>query len=232
VSPYVRTVKTASRATAVQIVYSSRHGSRDIEHIGSAHDEAGLEVLKAAARQRLAADQDELDVGLERTEHARRGAGRGPLPIMSSRMGHLWDALSHVYDKLGFGHTCGRMRCSASWCWPGSSTPPGRWRTSRATTSRATCSSASRVPDVLVEGGLTENGWVRVDPLTLAPPFPGIYPLGDCAETGTPKAVVFVESAAWPSPTRSLPVSGAAGHAVRRQRPVLRRNGRRRSGPS
>jgi len=33
--PYVRTVKTASGATAVQIVYSSHHGSRKIEHVGS-----------------------------------------------------------------------------------------------------------------------------------------------------------------------------------------------------
>jgi hypothetical protein len=67
VSPYVRTVKTASGATAVQIVHSSRRGSRDVEHIGPAHDDAELEVLKAAARQRLVAGQDELDLGLERT---------------------------------------------------------------------------------------------------------------------------------------------------------------------
>ena len=46
-SPYVRAVKTASGATAVQIVYSSRRGSRDIEHLGPAHDGAELEVLKA-----------------------------------------------------------------------------------------------------------------------------------------------------------------------------------------
>jgi len=44
VSPYVRTVKTASGARAVQIVHSSRFGLRDIEHIGSAHDDAELEV--------------------------------------------------------------------------------------------------------------------------------------------------------------------------------------------
>ena len=55
VSPYVRTVKTSSGATAVQIVYSSHCGSRDIEHLGSAHDGAQVELLKAAARQRLAA---------------------------------------------------------------------------------------------------------------------------------------------------------------------------------
>jgi hypothetical protein len=63
--PYVRTVKTTSGATAVQVVWSSRRGSRKIEHLGSAHDEAALEVLKAAAQQRIAAGQPELDVGLE-----------------------------------------------------------------------------------------------------------------------------------------------------------------------
>lgn len=57
-SPYVRTVKTASGARAVQIVHSSHRGSRDIEHIGSAHDDAELAALKAAARQRLAAGQE------------------------------------------------------------------------------------------------------------------------------------------------------------------------------
>jgi hypothetical protein len=78
--PYVRTVKTKSGATAVQIVYWSRRGSREIEHLGSAHDEVELETLKAAARQRLVAGQLELALGLE-------PAGAGPLPITSSRMG-------------------------------------------------------------------------------------------------------------------------------------------------
>jgi Transposase DDE domain len=95
--PYVRTVKTASGATAVQIVYSSRCGSRDIEHIGSAHDDAELELLKAAARQRLAAGQGELDLGLD------TGGAGGPLPITASRMGCLLDALSRAYDVLGIG---------------------------------------------------------------------------------------------------------------------------------
>ena len=104
---YVRTVKTASGATAVQVVYSSRRGSRDIEHIGSAHDDAELALLKAAAGQRLAAGQGELDLGLERTGPARRGTGGGPLPITSSRMGHLLDALEHAYRVLGFGDAAG-----------------------------------------------------------------------------------------------------------------------------
>ena len=95
-SPYVRTVKTGSGAAAVQIVYSSRRGSRDIEHLGSAHDDAGVEVLKAAALQRLAAGQGELDLGLG------DAAPGGPLPITSSRVSHLLRALAHGYRVLGF----------------------------------------------------------------------------------------------------------------------------------
>jgi hypothetical protein len=44
--PYVKAVKTRSGATAVQVVWSSRRGSREIEHFGSAHDDAELEALK------------------------------------------------------------------------------------------------------------------------------------------------------------------------------------------
>jgi hypothetical protein len=98
---YVRTVKTSSGARAVQIVWSFRRGSRRIEHIGSAHDAAELEALQAAARQRLAAGQLELDLGMA-------GPGpSGPLEIASSRMGHLLDALSRAYDALGFPQATG-----------------------------------------------------------------------------------------------------------------------------
>ena len=99
--PYVRTVKTKSGATAVQIVWSSRRGSRNIEHIGSAHDESELEALKAAAGQRIADGQLELDLGLE------DAAPAGPLPIMSSRMGRLLDALERGYRALGLDEAAG-----------------------------------------------------------------------------------------------------------------------------
>jgi hypothetical protein len=98
---YVRTVKTASGATAVQIVYSFHRGSRHIEHLGSAHTAAEVELLKAAARQKLAAGQGELDLGLG------VGAPGGPLPITSSRMGCLLDALARAYDVLGFTAVAG-----------------------------------------------------------------------------------------------------------------------------
>ncbi|WP_448808609.1 NAD(P)/FAD-dependent oxidoreductase [Agromyces bauzanensis] len=53
-----------------------------------------------------------------------------------------------------------------------------------------------KVPDVLVEAGLTEDGWVAVDRRTLETRHPGVYAIGDCAETGIPKAGTFAESAA------------------------------------
>lgn len=73
----------------------------DIEHIGSAHDDVRVEVLKAAARQRLTAGNSELEPGSGASEPRRRGAGGDPLPITSSRMGHLLDALAHAYRVLG-----------------------------------------------------------------------------------------------------------------------------------
>ena len=91
----MRTVKTTSGATAVQVVWSSRRGSREIEHLGSAHDEAELEALKAAAQQRMTAGQQELDLGLGSPGPS------GPLPITSSRMSHLVDALERAYRVLG-----------------------------------------------------------------------------------------------------------------------------------
>ena len=119
--PYVRTVKTASGATAVQIVYSSRRGSRSIEHIGSAHDGAELELLRAAARQRLSAGQGELDLGLDAT-----GAG-GPLPVTASRMGCLLDALTRAYDVLGLGVAAGGDEVFRDLVLAGSSSQPASW---------------------------------------------------------------------------------------------------------
>ena len=97
---YVRTVRTGSGATAVQIVHGSRRGARDIEHLGSAQDAQAVEALKALARQRLAGGQGELDLGVD--SEVLAAAGAGPLQIASSQMTPLWDALRSVYAQLGF----------------------------------------------------------------------------------------------------------------------------------
>jgi hypothetical protein len=119
--PYAQTAKTASGATAVQIVYSSRRGSREIAHIGSAHDDVELELLKAVARQRLTAGQRELELGL-----ATAALGR-PLAITASRIGCLLDALERAYRPTGLDRAAVVMRCSPTWCWRRSPSRSASW---------------------------------------------------------------------------------------------------------
>jgi sulfide:quinone oxidoreductase len=53
-----------------------------------------------------------------------------------------------------------------------------------------------RAPDVVIAGGMTEDGYVPVDSATLQTRFPGVYAVGDVATAGVPKAGVFAEGAA------------------------------------
>ena len=90
----------------------------DESHGSSAHDEAALAALKAAAAQRLAAGQAELDLGV-----AGR-PGSEPLPITSTRAAHLWDALCRTYDVLGFDSATGGDEVFRQLVWRGSSNRP------------------------------------------------------------------------------------------------------------
>jgi sulfide:quinone oxidoreductase len=53
-----------------------------------------------------------------------------------------------------------------------------------------------RAPDVVIESGMTEDGYVPVEPATLKTRFPNVYAVGDVATAGVPKAGVFAEGAA------------------------------------
>jgi sulfide:quinone oxidoreductase len=53
-----------------------------------------------------------------------------------------------------------------------------------------------RVPDVVAASGMTENGWIPVNPKTLETRFAGVYAIGDVTSVGTAKAGVFAEGAA------------------------------------
>jgi sulfide:quinone oxidoreductase len=56
-----------------------------------------------------------------------------------------------------------------------------------------------RVPAVVEASGLTlggADGWIAVDPRTLATPYPSVYAIGDCADAPVPRAGVFAENAA------------------------------------
>lgn len=53
-----------------------------------------------------------------------------------------------------------------------------------------------RAPEVVIDAGITEDGYVPVDPATLATEVPDVYAIGDVATAGVPKAGVFAEGAA------------------------------------
>jgi hypothetical protein len=106
VSGFVRKVRTASGAVAVQVVTRRGRQAGRIEHVGSAHTDAELALLLAAARERLSPGQDVLDLGNllvaaarmdeSRTGPANRSCLRGrrlvgvplPLPLAGGSWGH------------------------------------------------------------------------------------------------------------------------------------------------
>ena len=118
---FIRRVRTASGATAVQIAEYVLGRQRIVEHVGSAHTEAELGVLLERARQLLGDPaQGALDLGVEPTPPAvglvspagdpglfdpaapvgPAAGGTGRVVGTDSRI--LFGALWHVYADLGF----------------------------------------------------------------------------------------------------------------------------------
>ncbi len=116
---WIRRVRTASGATAVQIAESVDGKRRIVRHVGSARDEAELGLLLAEAQRLLADDaQHELDLGLTPRvpkavlvpapaqelvpgERPVRGWVRRP-HVLKTNSGLLYEALAGVYAGLGF----------------------------------------------------------------------------------------------------------------------------------
>jgi len=118
---YVRKVRTASGAVAVQVARKDRGRVVVLAHVGSAHTDAELGILLDAARQIVVGEQESLDIEVPvrpaRVEEvpdwrtstlipapaAPKGAavGSGRTAATSSRL--LYDVLGAVYDWLGFG---------------------------------------------------------------------------------------------------------------------------------
>ncbi|BCT77770.1 IS1634 family transposase [Sinomonas cyclohexanicum] len=122
-SRFVRKVRTASGAVAVQIVAKDRGQVVEVDHVGSAHTDAELALLLDLARDRLRPGQGTLDLGpLPRVEvrtedvadwtaaaslpvaapggRPRLVAGGGRVVATASLL--LWDVLAQAYSRLGF----------------------------------------------------------------------------------------------------------------------------------
>lgn len=90
---FIRKVKTASGAIAVQIAHKRYGRIVRIEHIGSAHSEEELGVLLSLAKERLRGDQRSLFDDPE----VELGVG-----LKHSYSGLLLDILTEQYNHLGF----------------------------------------------------------------------------------------------------------------------------------
>ena len=119
---FIRRVRTASGATAVQVAEYAGGRQRIVKHVGSAHTEAELGVLLETAREMLADPaQGVLDLALAPTplvaplvagtgesvlfgtSVAACGPGRDrPGRVVSTSSRVLFDALSAVFADLGF----------------------------------------------------------------------------------------------------------------------------------
>ena len=112
VSPFLREVKTASGAMAVQIAVKEGRRDKVIEHLGSAHTQAELAALMEIGRRRIAPDQLALD--LSPVPSAPPPASSGPANVgavvASKRSGLLWDVLHGAYTRLGLGDATGGDR--------------------------------------------------------------------------------------------------------------------------
>lgn len=97
-SPFLRKVKTASGAVAVQVVEKRRGQRRILEHLGSAHDEAGLVALMQIGHDRLHANQPRLDLGLD-DQGVPAGAGA---VVHGSASRLLVDVVAASWRRLGF----------------------------------------------------------------------------------------------------------------------------------
>ena len=100
-SPFLRKVRTASSATAVQIVEKQGRVNRVVEHLGSARDEASLQVLLEKGRRKLRPDQMEFNFNYLDTKISYT-------PIVQHQSSTLlWQVLQDSYRALGFDQAIG-----------------------------------------------------------------------------------------------------------------------------
>ncbi len=92
----MRRVKTASGATAIQIVHKRGRRVLSIEHIGSAHSDDELAVLLHVAGERRHAGQLALDLG-----GVGAGGAGAPAVVEGTASLILWEVLAGIYDDLG-----------------------------------------------------------------------------------------------------------------------------------
>ena len=130
---YVRKVRTASGAVAVQVARKDHGRVVILAHLGSAHTDAELGILlerpsrwssaarplsisrwpPVPSRSPMCADFREQRVGRRAPAKPRCGPVVAPGRTLGTSSRLLYDVLGHVYDWLGFDGSA--MRCSGIW---------------------------------------------------------------------------------------------------------------------
>ncbi|NQD39368.1 IS1634 family transposase [Glutamicibacter halophytocola] len=123
-SRFIRKVRTASGAIAVQIVEKNGRTVTSVEHLGSASTDQDLAILLTTAKEQLLPGQDTLDFNVEQSPTAMddipnwtaqelpaetRSIGRprsapveADAKVIASPATILWEVLDAAYDRLGF----------------------------------------------------------------------------------------------------------------------------------
>ena len=191
-------------AAAVQIVHSSNRGSRDIEHLGSAHTVAEVELLEAAGWRMLAPDgtrrgpQPASAVVVRRARSAGRDADRPVTGSTAILVSHpRWpDFTTREPGCCSWASATKRARVST---WR--STDTCRTRLDRSTVAlsptkttgggartRTSCSMTGIgprwVPHSTRQGTLSEVMWAKPNVFWSPSPLLLISPRNGCGNTG------------------------------------------------
>ncbi|QPK79285.1 IS1634 family transposase [Corynebacterium lizhenjunii] len=110
--PRIRTVPTASGATAVQVIWRYVDRKPVLDHIGSAHSDEELALLVAKAQRLI--DGDQLAFDIDTTggvgNRGATGSADSPFAITSERAGYLLDAIRGAFSVLGLDTATGDDR--------------------------------------------------------------------------------------------------------------------------
>lgn len=101
-------VRTGSGARAVQVIWRYVDNRPVLDHVGSAHSDADLELLRLEA-QALIDDRQPplpLDFGGAPEGVAHVGSVADPLPVCGERAGVLLEVLEAMFDHLGLAAVC------------------------------------------------------------------------------------------------------------------------------
>lgn len=102
---------TASGATAVQVIWRYVNNKPVIDHIGSAHSDRELAVLRARAQQLIDGSQMALDLGIsDKSGGPATGSKDRPLTVIGQRAGCLLDAIRGAFVALGLDAATGGDR--------------------------------------------------------------------------------------------------------------------------